>query len=194
MESENTAVNSRARNTAFAALLFTLLGYVLLEAGIFRQGARPGAHVISTVVAGILIWLTRRIGAFDRLAGTAKLTSGILVTPAHAASALSMTGIGYLAAGAIGSGRVTPILLFAAFVYLCPWSRIPLCRTTTLLPLFLVGLGAGSHMYSGVYLPHPILLAFSVWIFWTFAMVAVLTAVLLKKKAATSVIVSRSHR
>jgi hypothetical protein len=190
MDSENTAVNSRAGNTAFAALLFTLLGYLLLEVGIFRQGARPGAHVISTVVGLTLFWLTRRVGAFDRLTGTAvrpgtaKLKSAALVTPANAASALLMLGIGYIAADAVRSGWATPILLFAVCMYLCPWSRIPLCRTTTLPPLFLICLGAGSQMYSGLYLPHPISLAFSVWTLWTFAVVSMLTAVLLKKKGS----------
>ena len=188
MKSENTAFNSRGRSTAFAALLFTLLGYLLLEVGIFRQGARPGAHVISTVVGLTLFWLTQRVGAFGRLAGTAvrpgtaKLTSAALVTPANAVSASLMLGIGYIAAIAVGSGWATPILLFAACMYLCPWSRIPLCRTATLPPLLLIGLGAGFHLYSGLYLPHPILLAFSVWILWTFAVVSMLTAVFLNSR------------
>jgi hypothetical protein len=47
MKSKKAAVNSRIRNTAFAALLFAALGYLLLEAALFRWGARAGAHVIT---------------------------------------------------------------------------------------------------------------------------------------------------
>jgi hypothetical protein len=71
MKNRSTAVNSRIRNTAFAALLFTVLGYLLLEAGLFWWGARAGAHVISTIIGAALFGLAWRAAASRLPAGTA---------------------------------------------------------------------------------------------------------------------------
>jgi hypothetical protein len=188
MKSKKTAVNSRIRNTAFAALLFTVLGYLLFEAALFRWGARAGAHVISTIIGAVLFGLIRRtttldlpVGTTDG-SGTTKLEKSRFITPTNTASFFLLMGIGYGAADVLEGYSATPIVLFAACIYLCPWSRIPLCRSNTFAPFCIIALGAATHMYSGLHLPDPIILAFSVWEFWTIAAGCVLRLAILKKQ------------
>jgi hypothetical protein len=95
-------------------------------------------------------------------------------------------GIGYGTADVLAGYWVTPIAFFAAGIYLCPWSRIPLCRTNTLGPFCIIALGAATHMHSGLHLPDPMILAFSVWAFWTIAAASVLTLVIRKKRGRTA--------
>jgi hypothetical protein len=188
MQNRNPGVNSRIRSTAFAALLFTLLGYLLLEAGLFRHDAGLSAHIISSIIGATLFGLTWRDAAAHQPAVPTDVSGSIdpknsrLATPANTASFFLLMGIGYIAVDVVGGYGTTPVMLFAVCTYFCPWARIPLCRTSTLAPLCIITLGAAAHMRSGLRLPNPIILAFSVWAFWTIAAASLFTILLLKKR------------
>ena len=183
MQSTGATIESRIRNAGYTALICTVTGYLLTEAFISRQEGRPGAHMISTGIAMAALALVWRAAGFHRFAHA----TGSSRNPGHehGRSGLSiflLAGIGYLGADVLAGGWAAPISLFAVCLYLVPWSWIPLCRTGIFIPSCLIILGAAARLYQGPHLPHPIILAFASWVFWTTATASLFRLVMLKKR------------
>jgi len=174
MKNEARAPGTMYWNTGFSALLCTALGFLLLETCIVQLKGKPLVHVIGTLMAiGLGAGILLRIAPYRP---TSFLPTGMLgqrTAPpsgiAMMSSGLLLAATGYAGAVVPGSGWATDSVIFAACVYLVPWSRIPLCRRGFAVPLCIVMLAALAVLVARGPLPHPVSLLISAWLLWVTA-------------------------
>jgi hypothetical protein len=188
MQSNGATIDARIRNAGYTALVCTVTGYLLIEAFISRQEARPSAYMISTgigMAAFALVWRVAEFHRFAHATGDSRNPSRELRRLGATGFLLSsfvLAGIGYLGVDVLGGGWASSISLFAVCIYLFPWSWVPLYRTGILIPSSLIIAGAVARLCRGLQLPHPIILAFASWVFWAIATASLLRLVTLKKR------------
>lgn len=172
MSQDTVTPGTGACDSAFGAFAAVVVGLALLETGLVLLQAKPGAHLFSMLVGGAFIaltlrrflqcWPPRAQAASDvnhrhprRIAGTARATSCALVG-----------GAGYVAAGTLSSGYVTPFMLFAAGLVFMPWTRIAQTRTECLVHGAVGALGLGAGLLTSYPRLNPVLLPAVAWLLW----------------------------
>lgn len=178
----------QVRNAGFSALLCISFGLILLVGSLLLVRAKPAAFIASGLVgATAILLMNRRIAnhwragiALER--GVRKDTVGKLRSPSFLLALLFLASTGYIGAIAAGTGWATPFVPYVMFLFLFPWSRIALCRTSpaTSLSVLCAGLIAG--LVTTERLPHPLLTGVTVWMLWTAAVLAWLRLILIDRQ------------
>jgi hypothetical protein len=158
-------------NLAFSAILFSLLGWAILER--WYLGARTGAvpHLVTTLAcAPVMACSLRRFhAACPRHLRAASAPPGI-----HLADGLALAflfGVGAVFGLAVASGSMLMIALPAAACCLMPWTALRVHQQHLLLSL--LAAAAGAALAPGFSGPEPSLLVVlpAVWCLWAVAAV-----------------------
>jgi hypothetical protein len=164
-------------NLAFNALLFSFLGWLILERG--SLGARTGAmpHLINTLACAPLMACALRrfyLACPRRLRSSGR---GPSASPAGRLVLAILFSVGGLFGIALGGGSVTLIVLLAAACCLTPWTAIRAHQQHLLLSFLAVAAGAavvtGAAQALGLARREPSLMVVlpAVWCLWAVAAV-----------------------
>lgn len=178
----------QVRSVGFSALLCISFGLILLFCCLFLARAKPAAFFASGIVGvTAIVLMYRRIAKHWRAGialerGVSEGTAGNLRRPSFLLAILFLAGTGYVGAQAAGTGWATPFIPYLMFLFLFPWSRIPLCRTSLATSLAMPCAGLIAGLVTTARLPHPLALAITVWMLWTAAVFAWLRLILIDRQ------------
>lgn len=175
-------------NVGFSALLCILFGLILVLGSLSLVQAKPIAFLASGLVGAITtVLIYRRIAghwqagvAFE--CGIRKDAVGKLRRPSFLLALLFLGSTGYIGAIVAGTGWATPVILYALFLFLFPWYRVAICKTSPALSLSVLSAGLITGLVTTDWLPHLLLIGVTVWILWTAALLAWLTLIFLDRQ------------
>lgn len=169
LSSYTPAAGRSPANLAFSALVFSFLGWAILERWSFMSGAGAGPHMIVTVAcAPVLACSLRRFRAAcpRHMRARMPLREGLL---AGGLGLSLLSGVGALFGCLAGSGSMTPVVLAAGLVSLAPWTRLRVHQQHLFLSLLAVA--AGSALAPALARQAPSLMAVlpAAWCLWAAA-------------------------
>lgn len=138
----------RKADFAFSAILFSFLGWALLESWNMRIGAAPMRHLISTLLgASVMASSLLRFRAYAAPARIAIEAPGSGLAKAGGFLVLALLGV---VLGIATATRLIAVLAVVVGGFACfPWSRIGAYQTGLLKPLLLIIVAAGLSFFIG---------------------------------------------
>jgi hypothetical protein len=178
MRADTSDVNEAAFDQTFVAIVFSLLGWALLEAWLLVVHAGPALHIMPSVpalcIAGIPLLRYRR---YRKNTGVSPLPSarGQRGLGADTGWTLLCLALGGLLGMSILGGSAFVLTIPAAGMLFVPWSRSTFHVKEPLVSCLATWLGTGAVLAIGHHQIKPMFLPIATWVLWSCACVAVLS-------------------
>jgi hypothetical protein len=159
-------------------LVFSILGWGLLESWLVAVHARLLPHAISTLCALCLAWLAarryRRYRELSRITYGSVQPQGRRFTIGDAGWAILLLAVGSVLGVLVLAGWILPLSTIAIGIMFLPWRHASFHRRHFTMSCVAVLIGAAATIAVGHQKMSPIFLPIASWIFWLCACVALL--------------------